>query len=288
MQPRRGVLLDHERVAVRWTSPRRRTARACSRSPLPPIFAEVRSLSTRPGGSRHAFRIRARHVPESPARGALASPLLNHGEEVPVSARSGRVVSRKGPRPAPGTEGLNPLDEDRAASLADEGGVSAATKETQDRDRSEGASMLFELTILPLGEVHMSDEIAEVLEVIERSGLPYKLAPGSTYIEGTWDEVLPVVSRVPRVRARGLAPRHHVAPHRGRRGSAQQDPDERGVGRGQGRTQARASFVDSACRQPPSVPLEVLDRALVAPSRGQAGKRPEVPAAPRARVFFRE
>jgi uncharacterized protein (TIGR00106 family) len=111
-------------------------------------------------------------------------------------------------RPAPGTEGLNRLDEDRAASLADEGGVSAAATETQDRDGSEGASMLFELSILPLGEVHMSDEIAEVLEVIERSGLPYKLGPGSTYIEGTWDQVLPVI-RACHACARG-ASRHVI------------------------------------------------------------------------------
>ncbi|HEY7514488.1 MAG TPA: thiamine-binding protein, partial [Vicinamibacteria bacterium] len=88
---------------------------------------------------------------------------------------------------------MSPLDTDRAASLADEGGASAAATETQERHQTDGASMLFELSILPLGEVHMSDEIAEVLEVVERSGLPFKLGPGSTYIEGTWDEVVPVI-----------------------------------------------------------------------------------------------
>jgi uncharacterized protein (TIGR00106 family) len=125
-----------------------------------------------------------------------------------VSARSDKAVSRTRPGPAPGTEGLSPLDTDRAASLADEGGASAAATETQERDRSEGASMLFELSILPLGEVHMSDEIADVLDVIERSGLPYKLSPGSTYIEGTWDQVLPVI-RACHACARG-ASRHVI------------------------------------------------------------------------------
>jgi uncharacterized protein (TIGR00106 family) len=86
-----------------------------------------------------------------------------------------------------------PLDKDRAASLADEGGVSAAATETQEAELSREGSMLFELSITPLGDVHLSEEIAQILEVIESSGLPYQLTPGSTYIEGTWDEVLPVI-----------------------------------------------------------------------------------------------
>jgi uncharacterized protein (TIGR00106 family) len=110
-----------------------------------------------------------------------------------VSAKSRNAESLTAMSPPPGTEGLNPLDTDRAASLADEGGVSAATTEAQEGESPRRPSMLFELSIMPLGEVHMSDEIAEVLDVIERSGLPYQLAPGSTYIEGTWDEVLPVI-----------------------------------------------------------------------------------------------
>ena len=38
---------------------------------------------------------------------------------------------------APQTEGLTPLDQDRAASLADEGGASAATVEAQPVDLDE-------------------------------------------------------------------------------------------------------------------------------------------------------
>ena len=40
------------------------------------------------------------------------------------------VKSKASPRP-PRTEGLTPLDQDRAASVADEGGASAATVEAQ-------------------------------------------------------------------------------------------------------------------------------------------------------------
>ncbi len=38
---------------------------------------------------------------------------------------------------APQTEGLTPLDQDRAASLADEGGASAATVEAKPTDPDE-------------------------------------------------------------------------------------------------------------------------------------------------------
>jgi uncharacterized protein (TIGR00106 family) len=110
-----------------------------------------------------------------------------------VSTNSRNLESTTGPSPAPGTEGLNPLDKDRAASLADEGGVSAAATETQEAELSREGSMLFELSITPLGDVHLSEEIAQILEVIDQSGLPYQLTPGSTYIEGSWDEVLPVI-----------------------------------------------------------------------------------------------
>jgi hypothetical protein len=51
------------------------------------------------------------------------------------SAESRRGRSRK-PKPAPHTEGLTPLDQDRAASVADEGGASGAAVESQDGETS--------------------------------------------------------------------------------------------------------------------------------------------------------
>ena len=45
--------------------------------------------------------------------------------------------------------------------------------------------MLFELSVIPLGgDVHLSEELADVLAVVHASGLPYELGPTSTCIEG--------------------------------------------------------------------------------------------------------
>ena len=56
--------------------------------------------------------------------------------------------------------------------------------------------MLVELAIIPLGgDVHLSDELAVVLEVVHSSGLPYQLTPSGTCIEGEWDEVMSIVHR---------------------------------------------------------------------------------------------
>lgn len=125
---------------------------------------------------------------------------------------------RKSSAGPPATSGLTGLDRDRAASLADEGGTSAATVESQDNVESQGdkgegekdkpapqarrkgqaaagqGAMLFELSVLPLGgDIHLSDELARVLAVVDRSGLRYQLGPGSTCIEGPWERVIPVI-----------------------------------------------------------------------------------------------
>jgi uncharacterized protein (TIGR00106 family) len=54
--------------------------------------------------------------------------------------------------------------------------------------------MLIQLTVVPLGgDIHLSDEIAEVLKMVDDSGLPYQLTPSGTCIEGEWDEVMELV-----------------------------------------------------------------------------------------------
>jgi len=54
--------------------------------------------------------------------------------------------------------------------------------------------MLVELSIVPLtGSSHLSDEIAQIVNIIEDSGLPYQLTPTGTCIEGEWDEVMDTV-----------------------------------------------------------------------------------------------
>lgn len=60
----------------------------------------------------------------------------------------------------------------------------------------EKKTMLFELSITPLGgDEHLSHELAEVLKIVDESGLPYQLTPTATCIEGAWDEVVPLIRR---------------------------------------------------------------------------------------------
>lgn len=56
--------------------------------------------------------------------------------------------------------------------------------------------MLVQLIILPLrGGRHISDELAEAVKIIDASGLPYRVGPSGTCIEGDWDAVMPVIRR---------------------------------------------------------------------------------------------
>ncbi|MFP4346547.1 MAG: MTH1187 family thiamine-binding protein, partial [Anaerolineales bacterium] len=56
--------------------------------------------------------------------------------------------------------------------------------------------MLVEFNILPLGgDTQLSDEIAEVLQIVEKSDLNYQLTPSGTCIEGEWDEVMALVKK---------------------------------------------------------------------------------------------
>jgi len=56
--------------------------------------------------------------------------------------------------------------------------------------------MLLELTINPLGRgTHLSKDLAEILKIVDASGLPYCLTPFGTCIEGDWDQVMDVVKQ---------------------------------------------------------------------------------------------
>lgn len=56
--------------------------------------------------------------------------------------------------------------------------------------------MLAEISIVPLGRgEHLSAALAEVLDVVDRSGIRYKFTPSGTCVEGTWEEVMDVVGR---------------------------------------------------------------------------------------------
>lgn len=67
--------------------------------------------------------------------------------------------------------------------------------------------MLVSLSMFPTGgsrDESVSEHVAKVIDVIDRSGLPYKLGPMSTTIEGNWDEVMAVVKK-----ARDMLRKHH-------------------------------------------------------------------------------
>lgn len=65
--------------------------------------------------------------------------------------------------------------------------------------------MLIELSINPLGRgTHLSKDLAEILKIIDDSGIQYCLTPSGTCIEGDWDEVMALVKRC-HERARDLS-----------------------------------------------------------------------------------
>jgi len=56
--------------------------------------------------------------------------------------------------------------------------------------------MIIELSIVPLGRgPSLSSDLAGILTLIDESGLPYKLTPMGTCIEGEWDQVMELVKR---------------------------------------------------------------------------------------------
>lgn len=54
--------------------------------------------------------------------------------------------------------------------------------------------LLLEFSMTPLGKGEsVSEYVARSLEIIERSGVPYRLNPMGTVLEGEWDTVMGVV-----------------------------------------------------------------------------------------------
>lgn len=57
-------------------------------------------------------------------------------------------------------------------------------------------SVLLEFSMSPLDKgASVGEHVARSLDIIDRSGLPYRLNPMGTVIEGEWDEVFGVVKR---------------------------------------------------------------------------------------------
>lgn len=56
--------------------------------------------------------------------------------------------------------------------------------------------MLVEFSIIPIGVgSSIGDQLAEVLKIVDSSGLPYKVNPMGTVIEGEWDEVMKLIKK---------------------------------------------------------------------------------------------
>jgi len=56
--------------------------------------------------------------------------------------------------------------------------------------------MLVEFSIIPIGSSSsIGDQIAEVLRIVDASGLPYKINPMGTVVEGEWDEVVKLIKK---------------------------------------------------------------------------------------------
>ncbi len=54
--------------------------------------------------------------------------------------------------------------------------------------------MLVEFSVIPVGGGEsIGEEIAKVIDVVDKSGLPYKASPMGTAVEGEWDEVMGVI-----------------------------------------------------------------------------------------------
>jgi uncharacterized protein (TIGR00106 family) len=61
--------------------------------------------------------------------------------------------------------------------------------------KKEGV-MLIEFSIVPVGVgSSIGDQLAEVLKIVDASGLPYKINPMGTVVEGEWDEVMKLVKK---------------------------------------------------------------------------------------------
>jgi len=56
--------------------------------------------------------------------------------------------------------------------------------------------MLAEFSIIPIGAgSSIGDRLAEVLRIVDASGLPYKINPMGTVVEGEWDEVIRLIKK---------------------------------------------------------------------------------------------
>ena len=55
--------------------------------------------------------------------------------------------------------------------------------------------MLVEFSVIPIGVgSSIGDQLAEVLKIVDASGLPYKVNPMGTVVEGDWEKVINLIN----------------------------------------------------------------------------------------------
>lgn len=56
--------------------------------------------------------------------------------------------------------------------------------------------MLAEFSIVPIGAgSSIGDQLAAALKIVDESGLPYKVNPMGTVVEGEWDEIVALIKK---------------------------------------------------------------------------------------------
>jgi len=56
--------------------------------------------------------------------------------------------------------------------------------------------MLLELSVIPLGRGRsISADVADLVKIIDASGLDYRLTAAGTILEGTWDQLMDVAQK---------------------------------------------------------------------------------------------
>ena len=67
--------------------------------------------------------------------------------------------------------------------------------------------MIVEFSVVPIGkDAHLSESIARLVKIVEKSGLPYELTAMGTIVEGSWDGIMRVIKAC-HVKALETAPR---------------------------------------------------------------------------------
>lgn len=53
--------------------------------------------------------------------------------------------------------------------------------------------MLAQFTVHPMDETHLSKDVAQMTEILEKEGVQYCLGPMATVVEGTWEHVMSAI-----------------------------------------------------------------------------------------------